>query len=229
MANGIGVILPAAGAGRRLGGVSKPLIEIGGEPVIRRLLKLFERLQGIKQICLAVPKAEMSAFERAMQPMEFQSFTTIVEGGTERQLSVRNAFQSLKEKLNNDDLVCIHDAARPLLSSEDLDKVISAGWKFGAAFLAAPVKDTLKKVDENNFCESTVDRSGLFAAQTPQVMTAGLLGRAYREISDLTGVTDEMTLLERIGVKSFVVEPSHINPKITTPDDLELLLRLTSL
>ncbi|MCL5268824.1 MAG: 2-C-methyl-D-erythritol 4-phosphate cytidylyltransferase [Bacteroidetes bacterium] len=228
MGKGIGVIIPAAGSGRRLGGVSKPLIEIGGEPIIRRLLNLFAKLHGLKHICLAAPQTDILNFQRIVQPTELRRLTAVVEGGAERPLSVKNAFEFLRSMVNDDDLVCIHDAARPLLSAEDLEEVISAGWKFGAAFLAAPVKDTLKMVDENNFCESTVDRSRLFAAQTPQVMTAGLLSRAYGQLGDLTGVTDEIMLLERIGVKAFVVEPRHINPKITTAEDLELLQKLTS-
>ncbi|MCL4510867.1 MAG: 2-C-methyl-D-erythritol 4-phosphate cytidylyltransferase [Bacteroidetes bacterium] len=226
MGRGIGVIIPAAGSGKRLGGLSKPLIEIGGRPIILRLLELFAELGDVKRICIAVQPENISDFRKIVEPMELWGFMEIVEGGTERPSSVKNAFQNLKKSISEDDLVCIHDAARPLLSKTDLDRVIEAGWKHGAAFLAAKVKDTLKVVDESNFCVSTIDRSKIFAAQTPQVMTSKLLSRAYDAVSDFSDVTDEIMLLERIGVKAFVVEPHNLNLKLTTAEDLELLKKL---
>lgn len=228
MGKGIGVIIPAAGTGKRLGGLSKPLIEIGGSPIILRLLNLFMELGNVRRICVAVPPGSISNFKNIVESTESQAFIQIVEGGTERPASVKNAFQNLKKSISEDDLVCIHDAARPLLSKTDLDRVIEAGWKHGAAFLAAKVKDTLKVVDESNFCVSTVDRSKIFAAQTPQVLTSRLLSRAYDAVSDFSDVTDEIMLLERIGVKAFVVEPHNLNFKLTTAEDLELLKKLIS-
>ncbi len=228
MGKGIGVIIPAAGSGKRLGGLSKPLIEIGGRPIILRLLELFAELGDVKRICIAVQPENTSDFKKIVESMELWGLMEIVEGGTERPASVKNAFEDLKKSISEDDLVCIHDAARPLLSKTDLGRVIDAGWKYGAAFLAAKVKDTLKVVDESNFCVSTIDRSKIFAAQTPQVMTSRLLSRAYDAVSDFSDVTDEIMLLERIGVKAFVVEPHNLNLKLTTAEDLELLKKLIS-
>lgn len=228
MPGDIGVIIPAAGAGRRLGGISKPLIEIGGEAIIGRLVRLFSEVSMVKRICVAVQKQDIRLFQRFLQSADTRSLVSIIEGGLERPFSVRNAFQHIRESLDDRDLVCIHDAARPLLSREDLDRVLLAASEEGAAFLAVRVKDTLKVVDEDNFCLGTVDRSKMFAAQTPQVVRVELLSRAYSQVDDLSGVTDETMLLEKIGVKAFVIEPRHINPKITTAEDLELLRRLTS-
>lgn len=228
MGDGIGVIIPAAGTGKRLGGVSKPLLDIGGVPIIQRLLHLFAELENVKSICLAVPHSDISNFGKIVESMKLWSLVQIVEGGAERPLSVRNAHARLRNSIGNDDLICIHDAARPLLSRSELDRVIQAGWTYGAAFLAAKVKDTLKVVDEKNFCESTIDRSKIFAAQTPQVMKAGLLTRAYDVVSDLSDVTDEVMLMERIGVKAFVVESRYLNFKLTTVEDLELMRKLIS-
>ncbi len=228
MSAGIGVIIPAAGAGSRLGGLSKPFIEVGGEAIIYRLLRLFSEATGVKLICLAVQQRDMLIFERLAQSAELRSLVVVTQGGLERPLSVKNAFERIRNSLNKEDLVCIHDAARPLLSQEDLERVLSAASEHGSAFLATQVKDTLKVVDEDHFCQGTVDRSSMFAAQTPQVMRAQLLSRAYDETDNLAGITDEIMLLERIGVKAFVVEPLHINPKITTAEDLELVRRLTS-
>lgn len=222
------MIIPAAGAGKRLGGISKPLLEIGGRPALLRLIELFANLPGISQICVSAPAGALSDFRQLAESSRFGSLTDIIEGGAERAISVRNAFDALSPQLSNDDLVCIHDAARPLLSEEDLKNVIQAALKHDAAFLASKVKDTLKAVDEKGFCLSTVDRSGLFAAQTPQVIRAGLLRKAYEKLPDYSSVTDEIMLLERIGVKAFVMESRHLNFKVTTAEDLDLLKKVIS-
>lgn len=222
------MIIPAAGAGTRLGGVSKPLIELGGQPLIGRLLNMFTELKQVGKICVAVSQIDIIRFREIIQSLKLQELVQIIEGGIERPLSVKKAFDSLADHINEDDLVCIHDAARPLLSKSDLEEVIDAGWKHDAAFLAVKVKDTLKVVDDKNFCVSTIDRSKVYAAQTPQVMKAGLLSRAYKTVTNIYGVTDEIMLMERIGVKAFVVEPCHLNLKVTTPEDLELVKKLIS-
>lgn len=226
MAGKIGVIIPAAGAGKRLGGVSKPLLEVGGKPIILRLLSLFSELDHVARICVAVPKAGITEFKKVPQLADYRGLVEFVEGGTERALSVRNAYESISSVISDDDLVCIHDAARPLLSPDDLERVIEAAWKHKAAFLASKVKDTLKAVDEDGFCVSTVDRRTLFAAQTPQVMISEFLKRAYRDVSDCSGLTDEIMLMEKIGVRAYVVEPRHLNFKVTTSDDLDLLKKI---
>lgn len=226
MGKKIGVIIPAAGAGKRLGGVSKPLIEVGGKPVILRLLALFSRLESVTSICIAAPENSLDHFRSIVSSADHRPPIDIVEGGAERPLSVLNAFRSIQEGLSDDDLVCIHDAARPLLSKEDLECVIDAAWTHDAAFLAARVKDTLKLVDEKGFSISTIDRSGVFAAQTPQVIKTGLLREAYRKVKDFSRITDEIMLMEETGVKAFVVEPRHLNFKITTAEDLDLLKKL---
>ncbi|MCL5020315.1 MAG: 2-C-methyl-D-erythritol 4-phosphate cytidylyltransferase [Bacteroidetes bacterium] len=226
MAHRIGVIIPAAGGGKRLGGVVKPLIKLHGKPIITRVLEIFSRLKDVSLICLAVPAEAMSEFEEVAKTSLSGKAIQVVEGGTERALSVKNAYQKLETLLSEDDLVCIHDAARPLLAEEDLGRVIDAAWEHDAAFLAARVKDTLKLVDDSGNSVSTVDRSNLFAAQTPQVMKSGLLKQAYATFSDYSSITDEIMLMERIGVKAFVVEPKHLNLKLTTREDLELLMKL---
>lgn len=228
MGKGIGVIIPAAGAGNRLGGLSKPLVEVGGYPLISRILNLFRELRGVKKICLAVPKIAINSFNEILQSSESVELAEIVEGGEERSASVRNAYMCLQNYVNEDDLVCVHDAARPLLTKSDLDSVIAAGWKYGAAFLASKVKDTLKLVDDKNFCVKTVDRSSIYGAQTPQVMLSKFLSQAYKDVSGLSNVTDEIMLMEKISVKAFVVEPKNLNLKLTTPEDLELIRRLIS-
>jgi 2-C-methyl-D-erythritol 4-phosphate cytidylyltransferase len=228
MDKAIGVIIPAAGAGNRLGGTAKPLVEIGGRPIITRILSLFSELRGVRRICLAVPEAMIVRYEEIVRSMGLGYLVETVPGGQQRADSVRNAYERLGNLIEEEDLVCIHDAARPLLVKSDLDMVIGAGRQYGAALLALRVKDTLKSVDDENFCVATVDRAGIFGAQTPQVMTSKFLAQAYAEVKDISNVTDEITLMEMIGVRTFVVEPRHLNLKLTTPEDLELIRKLIS-
>ncbi len=160
--------------------------------------------------------------------MEIDELVEIVEGGENRAISVRNAFEILYRYVTEDDLICIHDAARPLLAKIDLESVINAGWKYGAAFLAAKIKDTLKLVDANGFSQKTIDRSNVYGAQTPQVMLSKFLSKGYESVGSLSDITDEIMLTERIGVRAFVVEPQHLNFKLTTLQDLELLKKIIS-
>lgn len=222
----IGVIIPAAGAGRRLGGITKPLIEVGGKPILLRLLGLFAHLKNVVRICVAAPEGVLTEFRKIAEDSGAAQLIEIVGGGAERALSVKRAYDSLRSFLSDDDLVCIHDAARPLLSKDDLTRVVDAAWEHGAAFLAARVNDTLKIVDEKGTCVSTIDRRNVYAAQTPQVMKAGFLKKGYETVPDCSTFTDEIMLMEKIGVKAFVVEPKNLNMKLTAPGDLKLIMNL---
>ena len=228
MHRNIGVIIPAAGSARRLGGISKPLIKIGSEPAIIRLVRLFAGLQSLKCICISTTIELAETLSELVESAGQSHLVRIVQGGDERPVSVRKGFEEIRDDLREEDLVCIHDAARPLLSNPDLNRVIDAADRYQVAFLATRVKDTLKRVDSEGYSEATVDRRELFAAQTPQVMTKVLLSKAYRNFSDLTDATDEIILMEKMGIKSKVVEAEHLNMKITTTEDLELLAKIIS-
>ena len=129
---------------------------------------------------------------------------------------MRRAFESLNAEPG--DLVCIHDAARPFVSSAEVLSVIEAAEPTGAAIAAVPVVDTLKRVEEGRIV-ATVDRNGLFAAATPQVFRAELLGRAFADVRE---VTDEASLVEELGITVAVVAVSRLAFKVTTPEDLEM-------
>jgi 4-diphosphocytidyl-2-methyl-D-erithritol synthase len=130
--------------------------------------------------------------------------------------------------LKDDDYICIHDAARPLLHIEDLKKVIEEADVYGGSFLAAPVKDTLKKSDGNGFSVETINRDDVFAAQTPQVFRVELMDKAYSKVNDLRNITDEVMLMESLGIRVKIVPARHPNFKITTEEDVELLRKITS-
>jgi 2-C-methyl-D-erythritol 4-phosphate cytidylyltransferase len=143
---------------------------------------------------------------------------TLAEGGAERADSVRNGLAKLSDGI---DLVAIHDAARPCLASEWIDRVFAAGAKTGAAILATPVVATLKRVGPDHLIRETVDRTGLWEAQTPQVFARDLLERAFASAAE-GGFTDEASLVERVGHAVTIVPGSPINLKITCREDLRL-------
>ncbi len=228
MKGNVGVIIAAAGSGRRLGGLHKPLIEVGGKPIIFQVASLFATLPNATVICIVCQKSDSEIIRKSIQNIPFGGKWEIVEGGEERAYSVRNGFSAIRMFLKDDDYVCIHDAARPLLHIEDLKKVIEEADLYGGSFLAAPVKDTLKKSDGNGFSVETIKRDDVFAAQTPQVFRVELMDKAYSKVNDLRNITDEVMLMESLGIRVKIVPARHPNFKITTEEDVELLRKITS-
>jgi 2-C-methyl-D-erythritol 4-phosphate cytidylyltransferase len=144
----------------------------------------------------------------------------IIEGGAERCETVARALEVVDAAC---DYIAVHDAARPCLSTLLIDAVFSAALAHGAAFLAAPVSDTIKRVGDEHFSNETIPRDGLYLAQTPQVFERALLCRAYAQRSRIEGrVTDDCQLVEALGHRCKVVESSPLNIKITTQTDLRL-------
>jgi 2-C-methyl-D-erythritol 4-phosphate cytidylyltransferase len=205
------LIIAAAGLGSRLGGKEpKALLPLMGRPLISWTLDAFAGISFASRR-VAVPPGRENRFEAAIG-----ASAGIVAGGETRSASVRRAFESLSA--DPADLVCIHDAARPFVTSAETQSVIEAAGRTGAAIAAIPVMDTLKRV-EGTRVVSTVDREGLFAAATPQVFRAELLARAFAG----TGTaTDEAALVEELGATVAVVPVSRLSFKITTPEDVEM-------
>jgi 2-C-methyl-D-erythritol 4-phosphate cytidylyltransferase len=160
---------------------------------------------------VAVPPSHESEFEAVVNGR-----AAVVAGGETRASSVRLALRFLDP--GERDLVCIHDAARPLVSAEETRAVIDAAGREGAAIAATPIADTVKRVEAGHVVE-TPDRRALFAAGTPQVFRADLLRRA---LSSGEEATDEASLLERLGIAVAIVEVSRLGFKVTTPEDLEM-------
>jgi len=205
------LIIAAAGQGSRLGrSEPKALVPLLGRPLISWTLDALAAIPFASRR-VAVPLGRENRFEAAIG-----GSVGIVAGGDTRSASVRRAFQSLNAAPT--DLVCVHDAARPFVTSRETRAVLDAAEKTGAAIAAIPVVDTLKRVEGNRIV-STVDREGLFAAATPQVFRADLLARAFAAAED---ATDEAALVERLGVTVAVVPVSRLSFKITTPEDLEM-------
>ncbi|HYK74958.1 MAG TPA: 2-C-methyl-D-erythritol 4-phosphate cytidylyltransferase [Pseudoneobacillus sp.] len=211
------VILPAAGKGKRMGaGKNKLFIEINDIPVFIHTLYVFDQDENCSEIFLSIhpdDREEMSSF---IKKHAIQKKITFVLGGAERQHSVYNALK----KVEGESIVLVHDAARPFIQKALIDKLVQSAEQFGASVLAVPVKDTIKKV-ENGIVIETVERSSLWAIQTPQAFRVSLLlkAHAYAEENDFLG-TDDASLVEFIGGKVAIVEGDYNNIKLTTPEDL---------
>jgi 2-C-methyl-D-erythritol 4-phosphate cytidylyltransferase len=216
------VVIPAAGVGRRLGAaIPKQYLDLGGRPVIEWTLRPFVEDARINGVWVALDPADdhwpTTAF--ADHPKVRR-----VAGGSERCHSVLNALDELAGCADAGDWVLVHDAARPCLRRGDLDQLITALKDDPVGgILAVPVRDTMKGADQSGRIRSTLDRTALWHAYTPQMFRLGTLRRALRAANasgDL--VTDDASAIERIGLAPRLVEGHADNIKITRAEDLPL-------
>ncbi|MBC8064692.1 MAG: 2-C-methyl-D-erythritol 4-phosphate cytidylyltransferase [Chlorobia bacterium] len=199
----IGAVILAAGRGTRYGG-DKVWARLGGKPVWQWSFDTYASHSRVSEVVLVCPAAQIERYRS-----ETSQAKAIVSGGVTRQESCRNGCAELA----NVDLVLIHDAARPFVSAELIDRVIDAALAFGAAAPGIPVTDTLR-----NEAGEIIDRTELVAMQTPQAALWADLFRAQHEVEG--EFTDDIALLQQIGVKPQIIEGDPKNLKITTEDDL---------
>ena len=203
--------------GKRLGtGIPKALVKLAGKPLIRWSAEVLAGAESMDLIMAIAPAGYEEDFTEILAGISRPIL--IITGGKARTDSVRNGIEALPRNCN---IVGIHDAARPLVEIPDIDRVFRAAEEFGAAALAVPVADTLKLV-ENDAIKKTVDRSGMWAVQTPQVFRRELIEKAVADIPPGGSYTDTCSLVERLGKPIHVVCGSRNNIKITYPEDLEL-------
>jgi len=213
-------IIPAGGAGRRLGSaVAKQYLLLDGVPVLARTLKIFQQSTIIDEIILVVPQEDLiSARRQLVDKYGLTKVIAIVAGGKERQDSVRNGLYAIAGIC---DVVIIHDGVRPLLTCEMISKVVAAAKNGGASSMGVKFKDTVKQTADSDTVEATLPRNNLWLTQTPQAFSFDVLQKAYAAAaSDKFYGTDDASLVERIGVKVKMIAGSYENIKITTPDDL---------
>jgi 2-C-methyl-D-erythritol 4-phosphate cytidylyltransferase len=211
----ISVVIPAGGSGVRFGGdVPKQFLELGGEPILKRTLSVFDALEIVSEIVVAVPKKFLSEVEGYKI-----SKIKVVCGKKNRAESVFAALQTLQ----NAEIVLIHDGIRPFVTREIIEEVAYAAKKFGASVACSPVTDTIKQVDSQKKIVTTPNRASLWQAQTPQGFTYEIISRAYAEANNdgvLANATDDSTLVERLGIPVKIVPSSPANIKITSQTDL---------
>ncbi|HIA79649.1 MAG TPA: 2-C-methyl-D-erythritol 4-phosphate cytidylyltransferase [Candidatus Marinimicrobia bacterium] len=211
----VSAIIPAAGSGERFG-EEKQFKLLSGRPLFFHTLKLFLQSDYIDEIIVAVPSANVDSTHRDVLSMSAGKPVKVVAGGTRRQDSVKNGIDVSD---SHSTLVCIHDAARPFVTEDLIQRSISACEFADGAVVGIPSKDTVK-FSENGLVKETLDREKIWLAQTPQCFHKNKLLQAlyYAETENLTG-TDESALMEAMGFSIKLVEGDSNNFKITTKDD----------
>jgi 2-C-methyl-D-erythritol 4-phosphate cytidylyltransferase len=217
----LALIIPAAGDSTRIGGeVRKPFIELRGLPLVCHTLRRFQGLAGLEQVVIVAPPDALARVRAAYWPaLREHGATHLVAGGARRQDSVAKGLGALGDAI---DLVLVHDAVRPFVSPEAVAAAVGAAAEHGAAVVAVPVPDTLKRA-VGEVTRETVPRGDLWAAQTPQVFQFPLLRQAF-DVAARDGFesTDDAQLVERLGTPVRLVPGGHENFKITTPDHLRM-------
>ena len=222
MVANVSVIIPAAGLSLRMkADKRKPYIVIGEKPIIFHTLEKFSRLQTIKEIILVVNKEDVSSvIEKWSDTLKSYKVSKIVPGGRRRQDSV---YKGLCQIHPDTEIVLIHDAVRPMISSNIIETVIKEVKEYGAAIVATPMKSTVKKIDQNLNIIETVPRHNLWMAQTPQGFKRDIITKAYDKILNSSiEFTDDAAVVENEGYTIKIVSGSDDNIKITTPEDLQL-------
>ena len=214
--------MPAAGAGRRMGGVRKAFLELDGQPILLRAIRPFLETSGVECVVVALPPdqaARPPAWLTGADPR-----VRVVAGGATRGESVAAAVAALPRAV---EVVLVHDGARPLVTRGLVERCLRAAAAGRAVVAGVPAVDTLKEVDASGQVVRTPPRGRYWHAQTPQAFPRRLLERAYRRARE-NGVegTDDASLVELLGGEVEMVEGSPCNLKVTRPEDLILAKRL---
>ncbi len=215
---GFHLLIPAAGSGTRAGGVlPKQYAQIGGKAILRHTIDKFIGIQGLKSIHVIINPDHQDLYAAAVKGLDLPA--PIMGAGTRKQ-SVCNGLSAITE---NDDVVLIHDAARPFVSKESIEAVLEAMGSNIAATLASPVADTLIDQEYNR-----LDRDKISSVQTPQGFRLGFLKKAHERFADNDSFTDDAGLIIAMGEKVTLVPGSHQNFKITSKGDMAMAEKLLS-
>ena len=215
----VSAVIVAAGGSVRMGiADSKQFIPLLSRPAIVYTLKAFQKCHLIKEIVIVCREQDNDRINKIIELNGFSKVSKLVKGGDSRADSVRNGIGACSE---NSKYYAIHDGARPLITVEEIERVVEAAFDTGAATLGTSVKDTIKVVDGFNIIESTPIRSQLRAVQTPQVFERDLYRFALENAGDnLINFTDDCSLIENMGGEVLVVKGNEENIKLTTPIDI---------
>lgn len=212
-------IIVAAGQSVRFGGsMPKQFVSVCGRPLLAWTISRFEAASSIQAITIVAPADCIELANQAVRVAKSAKVGNVVAGGETRSESVLAGLRCCTE---SEGLVAIHDGARPLVSPEDIDRVVSAAAAGEAAILAIPASDAIKRGNEGVII-STVDRQGLFYAQTPQVFEMKMIRDAHLQ-RGRQSFADDAALVEEAGVIVQIVEPTYPNIKVTRPEDLMLI------
>ncbi|WZY78633.1 2-C-methyl-D-erythritol 4-phosphate cytidylyltransferase, chloroplastic-like [Brassica napus] len=222
----VSVILLAGGQGKRMKmTIPKQYIPLLGQPIALYSFFTFSHMPEVKEIVVVCDPFFRDIFEEYEDSIDVDLKFALP--GKERQDSVHSGLQEIDV---NAELVCIHDSARPLVDTEDVEKVLKDGWAVGAAVLGVPAKATIKEVNSDSLVVKTLDRKTLWEMQTPQVIKPELLKRGFELVKrEGLEVTDDVSIVEYLKHPVYVTQGSYTNIKVTTPDDLLLAERILSM
>lgn len=217
----LSAIIVAGGSSRRMG-FDKTFAPLADRPVIAHSIAAFEAALSVTEIILVGREDRLEELRR----LATAKVSQIIPGGVHRQDSVANGLRALSRDAQ---FVAVHDAARPLVRPEQIEKVLARARETGAAALASPVRDTLKRTDADRFVSGSISREDVYAMETPQIFARELLVQAYAAVaSGNISITDEVSAVEQLGHRVGVVPNEQFNFKLTYPADLplaELILR----
>jgi len=223
-------IMLAAGDSERMEGINKIFYRIGKKPLIFYTIKAFEKHPLVGGIILVAREWDSKKFFILIKKYRLKKIKLIVKGGKERQDSAFNGLKAA-EKLGvkSGDLILFHNGANPLVSQDEITNVIRAAKKFRAALVGQSAKDTIKEVNKNGIVTRTIDRKKIFLAQTPQVIEYKLAKRAFEKARrEKFYGTDDVSLVERLGIKPKIVPAGSRNIKVTYSEDLKFVENLLS-
>ncbi|NOS86765.1 MAG: 2-C-methyl-D-erythritol 4-phosphate cytidylyltransferase [Ignavibacteria bacterium] len=229
MKNDVHVIITAGGSGTRFSKSSKAaakpkqFLNLLEKPVILHSLLKFQKCKEVKSIYISASKEYFNLLHTMAAKNKITKLKALVEGGKTRFESVRNAFNQVNCAV--DDIILIHDAARPNVTMEDIGSLIKASQKYGEVILGVRVSDTVKRTS-GSIIKETVDRNDLWLVQTPQAFRYDVLSRSYIIAGSKTDFTDEASLAEFAGYEVRTAEGSRYNIKITSNDDLLALKKI---
>ena len=215
-------VIAAAGSGNRMGGISKPNIEILGKTLFEYVLEAFDSSSvcEIVVVCSEDNEASLRALAgKACKPITF------TRGGSTRAESIANGIACASREC---EIICTHDCARPFVTASLIDETVKEASIHGAACVCSAVTDTVKHKDPLTGFVSTPERANLFAVQTPQCFKKSLYLHAKNALGDVSTFTDETSVLEEIGVEVSYIRADGVNMKLTSPDDIpiaELLMK----
>ena len=219
------LIVVAAGSGVRLSStVPKQYIHIGGKMVLRHTLDVFMSMDNLKQICVVINPDHKDFYNQAVYGLDVIKNCV---GGSSRQESVLSGLKALSS-LDNNDIILVHDAARPFVKCQEIEDLLEHMSENKAASLAVPVVDTLRYGDEQDLVEQNIERDHLWAMQTPQAFHYGVLCKAHEKANPENLYTDDTSLVSDIGIDVKLVKGGKQNFKITTQEDLYMAERMLS-
>lgn len=212
-------IIVAGGSSRRMG-FDKTFALLAGRPIIAHAVDAFAATESVQEIIVVGRADRLSELREVVAKHSLLKVREVIAGGTQRQDSVS---EGLRRVSPTAEFVAVHDAARPLVTTAEIERVYEAARIHGAASLAAPVADTLKRADDERVVCGSIDREGVYAMQTPQIFGRELLAEAYARVAEeRMSITDEVSAVERLGREVVLVPNEEYNFKITYPADLRL-------